>query len=163
MTKSSQAKPLTRWRCDFLLRVGLLDLGHHVVHDRAFTCLPLSTELRKRSTTSTGTCNANRKGLHGFEAFAVGSERGDNKFGHVELEGWVVAILRWMDSKGVNFLSTEVGVSDALGRNITKRNTKASKSSSVETDLFFEPLMRRIYNWLMGGVDGTCLSARGFC
>ena len=41
-----------------------------------------------------------------------------------------------------------------MGRDTRKRNTKSSKSANVHTDPFFEPLVRRVYNTFMGGVDG---------
>ena len=137
--------------------------GHHVIHDRAFTNIPLAHALRKENATMAGTVQSNRKGLD-VDAFEVESSRGAVATGHVKLEcdlvhankpsDMTLCFTRWMDSKGVNFLSTEVGAGVDVGECTTKKNTKASHSPDVYTDHFFQPLVRKVYNWLMGGVDG---------
>ena len=142
----------------------LLDTGRHVVFDRAFSCIPLFHKLRVANTTATGTVNANRKGVDvdDFE-FDGSCERGSVSFGHARIEGdttrkdrvdnFVLTFMRWMDSKDVLFLSTEAGVGHAVGEDVTKRNKKSAKAPTLYMDHFHEPFVRKLHNWLMGGVD----------
>ena len=150
--------------CAALRSAHLLDTGRHVVFDRAFSCIPLFQKLRVANTTATGTVQNNRKGVDvdDFE-FDEGNVRGSVAFGHARVEGdtarkdrvgsFVLTFMRWMDSKPVNFMSTEAGVGHAVGEDVTKRNKKSAKAPTLYMDCFHEPFVRKLYNWLMGGVD----------
>ena len=147
-----------------LRNAGLLDMGHHIVMDRAFTNIPLFRFLRQwHRTTCTGTLNANRKGVDVSNLPLLG-DRGYFINGSVTLtqsssnqacSRVVMNVGNWQDSKPVLFLSTECPMGHELGDMITKRNTKASGASQVHTDPYFEPLVRNVYNMCMGGVDGN--------
>ena len=154
---------------------GLLGKGHHVVCDRAFTNIPLAFRLAaSHQTTLTGTVNTNRKGVD-LDAVDL---KDDAEYGKVERGTYeyatttlklaaagasalaeaaavVVTLTRWQGSKPVTFLSTEVEGGDSLGRGIQQRNTKASGAAEVHCSPYWEPLVRRLYNMLMGGVDGN--------
>lgn len=138
---------------------GLLDVGAHVVCDRAFTNLALALLLRQRNTTLTGTLNRNRKGV-GATDFEVTGERGSLSFGSTTLqtEGLPavgMGLTVWMDRKPVFLLSTEVPCGGTHGRFAVRRNPRSSATANVHSEPFWEPFVRYIYNKLMGGVDGN--------
>ena len=118
---------------DELRLANLLNEGHHFVADRAFLNIPTTHALRRANTTVTGTVQSNRKGIDCDDFILDGNERGAAEFGHTKVErdkaaankpdSHTVCFTRWMDSKPVNFLSTEVGVGHGLGNDTTKRQT----------------------------------------
>ena len=143
-----------------LEKAELLGKGHHVVMDRAFTNLVLLHTLRNdHDTTATGTMNSNRRGWDSDQFMFLGDgNRGDHRFGYyLSTDGVVTTAERWQDSATVNFGSTECPVGPDVGDQTRKRRTKTEKKKqggdSVETDWFWEPLVRWLYNVLMGGVD----------
>ena len=153
---------------------GPLGDGHHVVCDRAFTNIPLAFRLLvEHSTTLTGTVNANRRGvdtdavdladeelsgkiLRGTYGYAttVLSLPGDQAPALASATNCVATLTRWQGSRPATFLSTGARGGGGLGREAAQRNTKPPGKGAVNSGPYWGPLVRRLYNMLMGGVDG---------
>ena len=136
-----------------------LDVGAHVVCDRAFTNLAVAMLMRLRKTTLTGTLNRNRKGVN-TEDFNISGERGSMDFGSTALRSEAeaqtvkIGVTVWMDRKPVWLLSTEIPCGSTEGQFAIRRNPR-SLAANIHSDPFWEPTVRHIYNKLMGGVDGN--------